>query len=208
MTRSLSLPMFLCAWALLSPGAHASSPQPTPSSSAQPVRLAIAGVSHGHIGRILRLIRENPDVQLVGIHDADPALHAVMASRHGLPPALFHADLAAMLDTTRPDGVAAFGTTADHPTVVEAAAARGIHVMMEKPLAVNIEHALRMEAAAKKGGIHVLINYETTWYPANHEAYSLVHEKHAIGEVRKIVVHDGHQGPPLVSAIPMHLDIM
>jgi predicted dehydrogenase len=41
----------------------------------------------------------------------------------------------------------------------------------------------------------VVVNYETTWYPANHAAYALIHEKHAIGDLRKIVVHDGHQGP-------------
>jgi hypothetical protein len=37
----------------------------------------------------------------------------------------------------------------------------------------------------------VLVNYETTWYPANHEANTLVHEKDAIGDLR----NDGHSGP-------------
>jgi predicted dehydrogenase len=67
--------------------------------------------------------------------------------------------------------------------------------MMEKPLAVNMEHARAIEAAAKKGGIQVMVNYETTWYPGNAAAYALVHEQQAIGELRKIVVHDGHRGP-------------
>jgi predicted dehydrogenase len=69
-----------------------------------------------------------------------------------------------------------------------------------------MEHARAMEASAKKGGIHVLVNYETTWYPANHEAFSLVHERHAIGEVRKIVVHDGHQGPKEIGCSPAFLE--
>ena len=51
--------------------------------------------------------------------------------------------------------------------------------MMEKPLAVSMEHARAMESAAKKGGIQLVVNYETTWYPANHAAYSLVHETNA-----------------------------
>src|SRR5262249_23059122 len=38
-------------------------------------------------------------------------------------------------------------------------------------------------------------NYETTWYPGNQAAYDLVHRQHALGELRKIVVHDGHRGP-------------
>jgi len=100
-----------------------------------------------------------------------------------------------MLDKTKVQAVATFTSTFDHAKVVETCAPRGIHVMMEKPLAVNMQQARAIAAAAKQGGIQVVVNYETTWYPANHEAYALVHEKHALGELRKIVVHDGHQGP-------------
>lgn len=67
--------------------------------------------------------------------------------------------------------------------------------MMEKPLAVSMKHARAIEAAAKKGGIQMVVNYETTWYPANHAAYALVQDQSQIGDLRKIVVHDGHQGP-------------
>jgi hypothetical protein len=66
---------------------------------------------------------------------------------------------------------------------------------MEKPLAVNMEHALAIQEAAKKGGIQILVNYETTWYASNQEAYSLVHDQKSIGNIRKVVVHDGHRGP-------------
>jgi len=39
------------------------------------------------------------------------------------------------------------------------------------------------------------VNYETTWYAGNQAAYALVHEQNALGDLRKIVVHDGHRGP-------------
>jgi predicted dehydrogenase len=67
--------------------------------------------------------------------------------------------------------------------------------MMEKPLAVNMEHARAMEAAAGKDGIQLIVNYETTWYPSTQKAYELIRGRGAIGEIRKIVVHDGHRGP-------------
>ena len=51
-----------------------------------------------------------------------------------------------------------------------------------------------------------MVNYETTWYPANHEAYSLVHEKNAIGALRKIVVHDGHSGPKEIGCLAAFLE--
>src|SRR5690606_35312463 len=52
-----------------------------------------------------------------------------------------------------------------------------------------------MELLANKYGIHLLTNYETTWYASNQEAYRLLHEEKALGEVRKVVVHNGHEGP-------------
>jgi predicted dehydrogenase len=48
------------------------------------------------------------------------------------------------------------------------------------------------------------VNYETTWYRSNQAAYDLVHEN-AIGEVRKIVVHDGHYGPKEIGVGPEFL---
>src|SRR5439155_2926805 len=92
----------------------------------------------------------------------------------------------------------------DHRRVVEICARRGIHVMMEKPLAVSTEDAHAIERAGQQGKIHVLVNYETTWYRSNQAAYDLAHET-AIGEVRKIVVHDGHRGPKEINLGPEFL---
>jgi predicted dehydrogenase len=171
------------------------SAQPPAAPPAPPVRLAIAGVSHGHIGRIVRLIKASPDVELVGVFDADRALHELMAKRHGLSASLFFDDLAAMLESTRPQAVAAFGTTFDHPAVVEAAAARGIHVMMEKPLAVSMADAERIRVAATRGQVHVIVNYETTWYPSLAATWELMKTRKAGGDIRKMVAMHGHQGP-------------
>jgi predicted dehydrogenase len=76
--------------------------------------------------------------------------------------------------------------------------------MMEKPLAVSLEDALAIERAARDGKIQVLVNYETSWYRSNHAAYDLVHEG-AIGEIRKVVVHDGHKGPKEINVEPEFL---
>ena len=91
--------------------------------------------------------------------------------------------------------VVAYGSIYDHLAVVEACAPRGIHVMVEKPLAVNMEHANRMADLARKNNILLLTNYETTWYTTNHEAYRLIKKEEAIGKINRIEVYDGHQGP-------------
>ena len=180
--------------------------QPTAPASAAPVKLAIAGVAHGHIGRIVRLIKASSEVELVGVFDKDPALHALMAQRYDLPRTLFFNDLDVMLEQAKPQAVAAFGTTADHPAVVEAAARRGIHVMMEKPLAVSIADGERIRQAAAKGKVHVIVNYETTWYPSHTALWSLVKQRGAAGEIRKMVAMDGHEGPKEIGVGPECLD--
>jgi len=76
--------------------------------------------------------------------------------------------------------------------------------MMEKPLAVSLEDAHAIEKAAREGKIQILVNYETTWYRSNQAAYDLAHEN-AIGEIRKVVVHDGHEGPKEIGVGPEFL---
>ena len=169
---------------------------PAPAWSApEPVRFAIVGLVHDHARGFIPTTSARQDIQLVAIVEPNADLAARYARDHQLPDHLFHSSLEVMLERVKPQAVTAFTSTFDHRSVVEACAPRGVHVMMEKPLAVSLDHARAIEAAARKGGIHVLVNYETTWYPANHAAYSLVQATPGIGELRKIVVHDGHQGP-------------
>jgi predicted dehydrogenase len=82
----------------------------------------------------------------------------------------------------------------------------GIHVMVEKPLGVSLEHAQKMAALARKHGIHLLTNYETTWYPTNHKAFEVVKKEEAIGSIRKVVVRDGHRGPKKIGVDPEFLE--
>ena len=128
------------------------------------------------------------------------------ADRHKLDSALLYTDLEDMLDKTKPNAVVVFTNTFDHRKVVEVCAKRGIHVMMEKPLAVNIEHARAIEKVAARAKIHVLVNYETTWYRSNKAAYSIVNEQKAVGDIRKIVVHAGHHGPKEIGCSKQFLE--
>jgi len=165
------------------------------AEAAGPFRLAIVGLDHGHVDGFLADALARPDVRIVGVVEPKPALAAQYAAHFHLPPALQFSSLETMLATAKPEAVAVFTSTFDHKQVVETCAARGVHVMMEKPLAVSLEHARAMAAAARAHGIHVLVNYETTWYPSNKLAFALALQEHAIGGLRKIVVRSGHQGP-------------
>ena len=160
----------------------------------QPVRLAVAGISHDHVGWILGK-KDKSKVVLVGIYEPNKELVAKQMKRFGLPANLFYDNLEKMLDEVKPEAVSAFGPIYNHLAVVEAAAPRGIHVMVEKPLAVSIVHAERMQQLANKYNIQLLTNYETSWYPTTEESYRLANDSNYVGKIRKVIFHHGHEGP-------------
>ena len=171
-----------------------------------PLRLAVAGLVHGHVGSFLRAAKARQDVQLVGIFEPDAALLRDYAKQQGFAEDLLFTDLAAMLAKTKPEAIASFTNTADHPMIVEAAAAQRIHVMMEKPLAVSNAEALRIKRAAERGGIQVFVNYETTWYQSHGAMWALIKERGETGEIRKMVAMDGHNGPKAIKVQDEFLD--
>jgi predicted dehydrogenase len=160
----------------------------------EPLRVAIAELVHGHVEGFLGSSTHRLDIRIVGISDPDRNLFDRYAAKFGLDPALYHADLEEMLRTTKPQAVLVYSSTFDHRKIVELCAKLHVPVMMEKPLAVSLQDAQAIERAAREGNIQVLVNYETSWYPNNHAMYELVHTG-SVGDVRKVVVHDGHKGP-------------
>jgi predicted dehydrogenase len=146
----------------------------------------------------------SPEIQLVGIAEPDRQLSIKYANQYGIDGSLLFSSLEEMLQKVHPQAVLVYTTTYDHRRVVEVCASHGVHVMMEKPLAVSLDDALAIQRSAQQGKIYVLVNYETTWYASNRAAYDLV-KKGDIGGVHKIVVHDGHQGPKEIGVGPEFL---
>jgi predicted dehydrogenase len=170
-----------------------------------PLRLAIAGLAHGHVSGFLRNAKPRADVKIVAVYDPDAALTASYAATQGFAPDMMFNDLGAMLDRIKPEAVATFTSTFDHAAIVEACAKRHIPVMMEKPLAVNLDQARAIQKAAAAGGIPVMVNYETTWYKSHGEIWKLIKEQKAAGEIRKMVAMDGHEGPKEIKVQPEFL---
>lgn len=165
----------------------------TMAFSANPLRIAVAGVTHDHLGGVVSQLRQG-DLEVVGVWEPDALyLHDNALSKQ-LPQTLFYSDLGEMLDRTRPEAVVAFGSIKDHLAVVEACAPRGIHVMVEKPLAASLKDAHRMGELARRHGILLLTNYETSWYPSLHELRT-ISRRGSLGAIHRIEVYDGHQGP-------------
>jgi len=180
----------------------ASSQAATPGT---PIRVVVIGLVHGHAQGLLHAIPTNSNVQLVGISEPDKELASRYATQFHLDQKLFFTDTAAMLDQTHPDAALVYTAIADHRTAIEAAASRGINSMVEKPLATNVSDALAIRKAAREHHVQVLTNYETTWYASNTAAWHDVTEG-KLGDIRRVVVHDGHEGPKEIHVGPEFLN--
>ena len=158
------------------------------------VKVVVAGTSHGHSGWILNKL-DRPEMQVIGIYEPDQKLAEKQSLRYKIPKELFFNDLNKALDQLKPEAVLAFGSIKDHLQVVEVAAPKRIHIMVEKPLAANLKDALKMQQLAKEHQVMLLTNYETSWYPSTAESFRLVRDSNFVGQIRKVVFHHGHQGP-------------
>ena len=176
---------------------------------AAPLRIGIVGLEHGHVAGFLRGgaltpaggALHRPDVQIVGVADPDRSLFDKYSQHDHLSPDLYFRTVEELISKAHPQAVLLFTSTYGHTDAVETCARHHVHVLMEKPLAVSYRDALKMQRAAEAGHIHVLVDYETSWYASNKAAFDLL-ASGQIGDVRKVVVHDGHRGPKLIHVQP------
>lgn len=170
-----------------------------------PMKVGIVGLVHGHVEGFLKGggltpaggILNRPDVQLVGIVEADQKLFDSYAQRYHLPASLHFRSIQEMVSQAHPRAALVFTAPSEHRRVIEECADLGVHVMVEKPLTISYKDALAIQDAAQRGKIHVLVNLETSWYASNTAAFRLL-KQGALGPIVKTVVRDGHAGPKLI----------
>lgn len=121
-----------------------------------PARLLLAGA--GTIGRRhLQYIREHPDLELAGIVDPMPENRALA----GDAPAFDSLDVV----DVEADGIVIATPTETHAPLAIAAAARGWHVLVEKPIAETLADADAMIAAAERAGVRLIVGHHRRHHP-------------------------------------------
>ena len=165
------------------------------SSIAKPIRVGIVGMTHAHVYQVFEYIGKQQDVIIVGFAEPNKELAMRLLKQHNLPDSLWFSSLKELIEKTKPEAVCAFNSIYEHLQVVEMCAPKGIHVIVEKPLAVNNDHLIKMRVLVKQFKIQLLTNYETTWYPSHAKVWEIVKKDKSIGTIRKVVILDGHKGP-------------
>ncbi|HHV43977.1 MAG TPA: Gfo/Idh/MocA family oxidoreductase [Firmicutes bacterium] len=161
-------------------------------------RVGVVGLVHGHIWGLLKEWNADPRAELVAVAEADPQL-LQQATAYGLTK--HYTSWQEMLEKEELD-ILQLGNENNAATeVVEAAAARGIHCILEKPMAATYEQAQRMYDACKQASVQLMVNWWTNWVPAIHRAMEMA-KAQKIGQVVQISFRVGHAGPKEIGCSP------
>lgn len=133
-----------------------------------------------------------PDLEVVAVHDADPARLDAFATEHG---AKAYSNLGEMLDSASLDVACVLTPARTHESVVLACAKAGVDVLCEKPLALAVDACDRMISACEQAGITLGYGASYRYLPAITRAKAMI-EAGDIGDIlvmRESVV--GGAGP-------------
>jgi predicted dehydrogenase len=168
-------------------------------------RVGIAGLCHVHVHNVATLFKRHSQVELAACADTAPQIPELsrapytrafnreyLVNKVGIP--RVYEDYRQMLDEEKLDIVICNSENSKHPEVVEACAAHGAHVCVEKPIAASLEDARRMVRAAESAGITALVHWYLPFSPFMGRAKALL-EEGAIGEILEIKMRAAHAGP-------------
>jgi predicted dehydrogenase len=175
------------------------------AADSKPLRIGLIGLCHGHVKGLFQSLRARPNVQLVGVAESNKEVAERYRKAGNFQAEQLYDSAGRMLDATKPEAAVIYTDTFDHLQAVKDCAARKVHCMMEKPLAVSVGHGRAIQQAAGDASIHVLVNYETTWYPVNAVLWKVAREEKRLGTIRRLVIRDGHQGPKEIGVEPEFL---
>jgi len=150
------------------------------------IRFGLLSFAHFHANFWADAINGSDKAELVGIWDDDVARGQAAASKYGTQ---FVPDLAALLDQC--DAVGITSETAKHVALVEAAAARGVNILLEKPMARNLAECRRIVEIVRQSGVTFMQNFPKRYDPINHELIRLVRDG-VLGEISLVRVRHGN----------------
>lgn len=165
----------------------------------KPFRLLVAGMIHDHVWKMLPQFAAVPGVKIVGGADPNKPLREKLKKDFGVT--ALYASPRELFDRVEADGVLVCDSNAGSVPIVQAAAARGLHAMVEKPMAHTAAGARKMYDAARRHKTRLMINWPLAWNPSVTRALELV-KSGMIGHVFHARIHMAHQGPKEAGCTP------
>ncbi len=155
-------------------------------------KVGVAGLVHDHVWTEMAYWQSLPNVEIVAVGDVNAPLREKARGEHGVARA--YATWQEMVDLEELDIVQAASENNAHADIVAICAAKGVHVICEKPMAATLAQADRMLRAATEAGTLLLVNWPTAWYAAIQEWERRILAGD-IGDVQYIKYRSAHAGP-------------
>jgi len=167
-------------------------------------KIKVAVVGAGAMGRNhLRVLNDLPSALLVGVADASDAVAQEVARKHHIPAYL---DYSEMLDGARPQAVVVAVPTILHRDVTLEAVRRGMHVLVEKPLAFTVVEGQEMLAAAQAAGVILTVGHVERYNPAIVELHRRL-QAEQLGRVFQMHARRLGPFPPRVRDVGVVIDL-
>jgi predicted dehydrogenase len=162
-------------------------------------RIGIIGLVHDHVWGLLKEWESLAGVEIVAIAEPNQNLHAKVSLHRSTP--RFYRNWEELLQKEPLDLVQLTNENNAAWPVVEAATARKIPVMLEKPLASTLEDGLRIYKAAEAARIPFFVNWFTFWQPAIQTALRMA-KGDEIGRLHYVRFRIAHGGPREIGCAP------
>ncbi len=130
----------------------------------KPIRIGILSHAHGHINTYCGVLRDRPDVDLVATWDDNAARGQRAAAQFGLE---LRNSVQAVVEDPQIDAVMIGSETNRHADLVEAAAAAGKAILLQKPMATSLADCDRIIAAVEAHGVRFSMAYQMRHDPVN-----------------------------------------
>src|SRR5579884_1842261 len=162
--------------------------------SSEKLRVAVAGTSFGgHVQ--IPVFQSHPRTRVVAVSSGRAERAESSARNYGIP--AHYTNFEEMLDKEKPDIVSIVTPPTLHFPMTMAALSRRIHVLCEKPFAMDASEAQQMKAAADHTAVVAMVDFEFRYVPARSYVVDLVREGF-VGEIRmaEFVAHLGQRVEP------------
>lgn len=153
--------------------------------------VAVLGLIHDHVWDNLPSLRDCEGAGLVAAWDENAPLRERVQNEYGCRS---YENVEKLFDQEDLDAVYVFSSNADGAKLAIQAMERGLHVLIEKPMAATLDAAERMGAASEKHNVRLMINWPFAWWPQLQHALKLAGDG-AVGDVWQVRYRAAHQGP-------------
>lgn len=164
-------------------------------------RIAVLGLTHDHVWDILGQLRASGGVLVAAADAHPPLLERARAEHH----CAVYPNAETLLARETLDAVFIYGDNAAGVGLVEQTAARGLPILIEKPMAADLDGADRMLAAVRRAGVRLMVNWPFAWWPQLQHALRLARDG-SLGAIWQVKYRAAHEGPREMGCSPYFCD--